>query len=232
MNTFAETELDGIRTSKSAMSNSRNKTIRERIARLQREEDGGAYTLSYVMIVPIVMLLVCLIVETTLMMSAKVGTVYAAYAGARVGSVWSSATSWTAAEEKINEAAVQAFVPFASAAKPERDSSAENIDVDALVRANAAFATKPVSDAYIKKKCRNAVGSIQVTTNGPPASWDSDIEVTIRYDCPFRIPGIGRIFGEESGDGYVFRLTSKATLQNEGPQNDSQGLGIGYGTLE
>ena len=82
--------------------------------RLVRDEEGGAYTLSYVMVVPIIMLLMCLIVETTLMLSAKLGTVYAAFAGARVASVWSSAADWDRAEQRIEQAAIKAFVPFAS----------------------------------------------------------------------------------------------------------------------
>ncbi len=57
-------------------------TVTTQLQKLNRGEEGGAYTLSYVMVIPLLMLLVCAIVETTLMMSAKLGTVYAAYAAA------------------------------------------------------------------------------------------------------------------------------------------------------
>ena len=67
-----------------------NPTLR----RLAVEEDGAAYTLSYVMVIPVYALLICLIIETCLMLTAKLGTVYAGYAAARSASVWSSATTW------------------------------------------------------------------------------------------------------------------------------------------
>jgi len=208
------------------------------IASLQRlafDEEGGAYTLSYVMVMPFVMLFMCLVVETTLMLSAKLGTVYSAYAGARVALVWSSATDWTNAERRIHKAAKQAFVPFASGSSSNRGSndSATSSDAGKYYESYSAYVDESVSEAYVNKKYKNAFSSLDVETNGPPVSWDSDITVTVSYECPFRIPGIGRLLGEEDGNGgYYFPLTSQATLQNDGPQNDTQTLGIGYGTLE
>ncbi len=199
---------------------------------LARDEQGGAYTLSYVMVVPIVMLLMCLIIETTLMMTAKLGTVYAAYAGARAGSVWATATSWEQAEDRIERAAVQAFVPFASGSSRPGESQ-ESSGASRYVDSYQAFVDDPVSESYVTKKYQNAVASLSVTTDGPPARWDSELTVTVEYEFPFRVPGIGRLLGQPDGNGgYQFVLSSQAALQNEGPQNDRQELGIGYGRLE
>ena len=57
------------------------------LRRLASDEDGAAYTLSYVMVIPLYALLICLIIESVLMMTAKLGTVYSAYAAARTASV-------------------------------------------------------------------------------------------------------------------------------------------------
>ena len=73
--------------------------------RLANDEDGAAYTLSYVMVIPVYALLICLIIESVLMLTAKLGTVYAAYAAARTASVWSSATTWEKTMEKAKKAA-------------------------------------------------------------------------------------------------------------------------------
>ena len=203
------------------------------LSRLAFDEDGGAYTLSYVMVVPFVMLFMCLIVETTLMLSAKLGTVYAGFAGARVATVWSSATNWDNAEERIEQAAVKAFVPFASGSVTRTGDGEAEIDVDAYYESYSEYVDDPVSEAYVRKKYKNAASSLTITTDGPPENWDSDITVTVKYECPFRIPGIGRLLGEKGSDGgYYFPLTSKVTLTNDGPQNDEQKLGIGYGTLD
>ena len=202
------------------------------LKRLALDEDGGAYTLSYVMVVPFVMLFMCLIVETTLMLSAKLGTVYSAYAGARVATVWSSATTWDNTEDRIERAVIKSFVPFASGSS-SRQGDAGDVEMDNYYESYAAYVDEPVSQAYVRKKYGNAANSLTITTDGPPSSWDSDITVTVKYECPFRIPGIGRLLGEQGSDGgYYFPLTSKVTLQIEGPQNNTQKLGIGYFSID
>ena len=166
------------------------------------------------------------------MLSAKLGTVYSAYAGARVATVWSSATSWDDAEDRLERAVVKAFVPFASGSSSRQDDAGD-VEMDGYFESYSAYVDEPVSESYVRKKFKNAASSLTITTDGPPSSWNSDITVTVKYECPFRIPGIGRLLGEQGGDGgYYFPLTSKVTLQNEGPQNDAQELGIGYGTLD
>lgn len=200
--------------------------------RIACDEDGGAYTLSYVMVVPFVMLFMCLVIESTLMLSAKLGTVYSAYAGARVASVWSSATSWERAQTRIEQAAIQSFVPFASGSAGKMDEAGD-VDHQRYYESYSDFVDDPTSSAYVRKKYRNAQSSLTITTDGPPSNWNSDITVTVTYDFPFRVPGIARLLGERGSDGeYYFPLTSRITLQNDGPQNDTQDLGIGYGTLE
>lgn len=202
------------------------------LKRLAFDEDGGAYTLSYVMVVPFVLLFMCLVVETTCMLSAKLGTVYSAFAGARVATVWSSATSWNQTQERIEQAAVKAFVPFASGASNGPSDGGE-ADIDGYYNSYVAYVDEPVSKAYVGKKYKNTLNSISVKTDGPPEKWDNDITITVIYQSPFRVPGIGRLLGEKGNDGgYYFPLQFSVTLQNEGPQNDKQDLGIGYGTLE
>jgi Flp pilus assembly protein TadG len=215
-------------------SSTTNRTWRwqQPIVDLAKSEDGGAYTLSYVMVIPILMLLICLIVETTLMMCAKVGTVHAAYSGARAASVWSSATnSWSESETRIQQAAIQSFVPYASGISLGSSGDTE-ADVDAYVRAYKDFADKPVSDKYIRSKYKNAASLLKVTVDAP-ARWDSDLTVNVAYKFPFNVPGIGRLIGESGAGGhYYFRLESEVTLRNDGPQNKDQDLGIGYGRFE
>ena len=200
------------------------------VGSLLRDEGGAAYTLSYVMVIPILMLLTCVIVETTLMMSAKIGTSYSAYSGARTAIVWSSAAdSWSDVEEKIERAAIQSFVPFASGMG--KNSSAPNRAND-YVASYTSFADKSVSENYVRSKYANAVDRLKVTTDGAPSSHDSDIRVTVEYRFRFNIPGIGKLIGEKDEDGYSFPLRSSATLQNEGPKNEQQTMGIGYGKLD
>ena len=197
---------------------------------LVRDEHGGAYTLSYVMVIPILMLLTCLIIESTLMMMAKVGTSYAAFSGARTAIVWSSASdNWDLAENRIEKAAIQSFVPFSSGMGAQ--GSAPN-EASAYSSSYTAFVDEPVSESYIRAKYSNAARRLKVTVSGPPRSHDSEIKVTVAYRFRFNMPGIGKLIGEKDDDGYSFPLKSTATLQNEGPKNQQQDLGIGYGKLD
>jgi pectate lyase len=147
--------------------------------------------------------------------------------------VWCSATSWSKAEQKIEQAAVMSFVPFASASRSPAGGTVDGLSgADTYVQAYEEFVGRPVSTKYVRAKIANAAGSLNVATSGPPADWQTDMTVTVEYLFPFHIPGIGRLIGQQGSDGgYYFPLKSEATLQNEGPRNDSQTLGIGYGTL-
>ena len=200
------------------------------IGNLIWDEDGGAYTLSYVMVIPILMLLTCVAIETALMMGAKVGTSYAAYSGARTAIVWSSASdNWSETEAKIEKAAIQSFVPFASGMGSTGSTPDE---ANEYAKSYTSFASEPVAEGYVRAKYANAVKRLTITVDGPPDVHDSDISVTVEYRFRFNIPGIGKLFGEADGEGYSFPLSTTATLQNEGPKNEDQELGIGYGTFE
>jgi hypothetical protein len=206
---------------------------------LLRSECGAAYTLSYVMVVPIFAWLMCLIAESVVMMSAKLGTEYAAFVAARTASVWSSAGGWKKAEEKGREAAFQAFVPFASGTQPIRPLDAGKVAsivgnrrTAAFLLANKEFASQSVSAKYLTKKYLNAHMALNVTFDGAPSAWNSPIKVTAEYRYPFQVPGIGRLLGKRGLDGrFYYPLRTTVSLPNEGPQNKTQTLGIGYGTL-
>lgn len=200
--------------------------------RLATDEDGAAYTLSYVMVIPVYALLMCMIVESVLMMTAKLGTVYAAFAAVRTATVWSSATSWEKATAKAQHAAVSAMTPFASGTHGGGEK-ATNADAIAYEGAYHAFAKAPISDKFLRNKYGYAQEHVKVEIDGPPTDATAPITAKVTYEFPFNVPGIARIFGKKGNDGkFYFRLTSEATLDNEAPQDNQKTIGIGYGILE
>ena len=206
------------------------------LRRFARDEEGAAYTLSFVMVMPIYALLMCLIIETVLMMSAKLGTVYAAFAAARSASVWSSATTWEKAEKKAQQAAMQSMVPFASGTQSAFSSVPVSPDslkgFPAYWLAYQAYAKDPVANKYILSKYGYASRHVKVTIAGPPATSDAPITAKVTYDFPFNVPGIGRLLGKQGVDGYYYTISSEVTIPNEGPRDNRKTIGIGYGTLE
>jgi hypothetical protein len=213
------------------------------LRRLACDEDGAAYTLSYVMVIPIYALLICLIIETCLMLTAKLGTVYAAYAAVRSASVWSTATTWENAQKKAKKSAIHAMVPFASGTQSIAQTAPLPGDVDnvgdaaldsaAFLAEYQLFAEKPVATQYLTTKYAFALRHVKVQIDGPPATGDAEITAKVTYEFPFNVPGIGMLLGRRGGDGgYYFDLTSEATIPNEGPRGALKNIGIGYGTLE
>lgn len=200
-----------------------------RLRRLSRDETGAAYTLSLVMVVPIYLFLMCLVVETTLVLSAKSGTIYAAYQASRAGVVWSSSASWPQTEAKMRQAAVEAMVPFASGTQRRGKLEPESARARRFLDAYEEYARSKAHRPYLASKYRYAEKAVTVTSDGPPAAWHSDLKVTVKYDFPFNVPGIGRLLGEKRSDGqFYFPITSEAVLQNEGPKNAAQRTGIRY----
>ncbi|MFK7821294.1 MAG: hypothetical protein AB8G99_21445, partial [Planctomycetaceae bacterium] len=137
---------------------------------------------------------------------------------------------WADTEKRVEDAAIKSFVPFASAMGSKGTAPA---DVGSYTKAYKSFANDAVSEGSIKAKYANAAERISVRTNGKPRSHDADVSVTVEYRFRFNMPGIGKLLGEKgSGGDYFFPLSSTATLQNEGPKNARQELGIGYGKLD
>jgi Flp pilus assembly protein TadG len=211
---------------------------RHQIVRVAAEEEGAAYTISYVMVIPCYALLICILIETAALFPAKIGTVYSAYAAARTAAVWSSATDWQNAEAKSIAAGKRAFVPFASATQGfARDSISGESAL--YVLAQESFAEVPVKEQYLLSKFQYAQRAVTVNVS-QPGSWDDEITAMVSYEFPFNVPGVSRIFGKKRDDGsWYFPIQSSVRLANQAPQNTfdnnqsmTTSLGIGYGTLE
>ncbi len=206
---------------------------RRAIPRFPRDERGAAYALSYVMVVPLYFIFVCLVVETSHILVTKAGTVYAAFAGARTAVVWESAEP---GEVRIRTmiAARQAFVPFATGLKipgatvPPATSTHNRY----LETYKELLDDRPVSDGYLLTKLANTDTALDVDYRAP-ASWSDDVQVNVVYRFRFHVPVIGHALGTRAEDGYrYFNIATTVRLQNEGPQNATQRTGISYASPE
>ena len=90
--------------------------------RIHNDTNGAAYSLSFIMVLPFLVLSIALVMETTFMLVAKIGTMHAAFAAARTASVWTtrdarfqtSDDDFLLARAKAQQAAVTAMVPYSS----------------------------------------------------------------------------------------------------------------------
>lgn len=202
------------------------------------KEDGAAYAVPYVMTFPLYAMFVGLVIECSLMLIAKVGTMYSAYAATRSAVVWESAKTGSGSssqqkmQDKAQRAAFLAMVPFASGSSQH---SAQNVSGAELVPAVIAAAQQYrggrfVNSNYLTRKVRYAASHMKVTSitresNEP----DALLTATVNFDAPFHIPGIGRLLGKPSGRGYyVMDVVTQVSLPSESPQNAARDIGIRY----
>ena len=85
-----------------------------------RDEEGASYAIPFVLTLPFMLLIFCCVLQGTLVLLVKYGTVHAAYAAARAAIVWQGADPQSSREGRrladfyADRAAVLAMAPFAS----------------------------------------------------------------------------------------------------------------------
>lgn len=202
--------------------------------RIHSDEKGAAYALSYVMVVPLYLIFVCLVVETSTILVTKIGTVYAANAGARAAIVWQSSAQPDEVENRVAAASRQSMVPFATGLRvpgtaPAPTSSNSIRYLDAY---ESMIDDPPVPRSRMANRLDNVATAMDVEFR-PAASWSDDVEVTVSYRFRFHVPVIGHALGTRGADGYrYYTIQSTVRLQNEGPQNQNQRTGISYASPE
>lgn len=201
-------------------------------------EEGAGYTLDYVLTLPFYGFVVCLVIESTLLLVVKMGTVYAAYSAARAAIVWNSATTSLLAgnqrDKMVQLAAVQAMTPFASGnpmhaagtGLGNNQSVVGLADGPAYTRAYRAFVDNPIgSAAYMEAKYQYAQRSTHARVTsllvGSPGAWNAPLTVKVSFDSPFTMPGVSRFLGSKVNGIWCRRIESEVTLPNEGPRIDA-----------
>ncbi len=196
-----------------------------------QNEQGSAYTLSYVMVLPFVAVLVMLTAETAMILLTKLGTSYAAYAAARTAIVWEPSASEEVTIQKATQAAAQAITPFANGLSSDTKTNLGTapLEEDYVKVLQASSGTK-ASMGYVRKKYRysqnaTSVSVVKVQNGGEAEPWEYDLQCTVEYRYAFHVPFIARFYG--SPDGRMV-ITSKSSLPSESPKNTEQALGISY----
>jgi Flp pilus assembly protein TadG len=200
-----------------------------RWAELVRGEEGVSYTLSYVLVLPLYLLFVCVVFEASWLLMGKIGTLYAAHAGARSQVVWASAQPSNLATTRTNQSVWSAMAPFVSAEPRWRfvplEATLQAAEYTAAYRSNL---TPNHPNANVPDSTLGARYLWAASRTSWQAQFDTprkgDVTVTVTYDAPLHIPGAARIFSS----GRDFTIRSSATLPSEAPVSADGTLGIEY----
>ena len=211
---------------------------RPRWVELAHGEEGLSYTLSYVLVFPIYFLFVCVVFEASWLLVAKVGTMYAAHAGARSQVVWSSAQTEQKglAIKRTNQAVWTAMTPFITGdprwISVPGQALLQSVEYVAAYKAHFSsgdpYADAPNETLGARYHCAASRTTWDVQVDPDPAHPNGDVTVTVTYLAPLHIPGAARVLNAGSGTLNEYRIVSTATLPNEAPANRSRTLGIDY----
>jgi len=226
---------------------------RLRIISFHQDQRGAAYSLAFILVFPFIVFLVALIIETSFMLVAKLGTMHAAFAAARTATVWSTADTKTKlnekgltnlAQSKAEKAAVIAMVPYAAGTGnfSEKDKDAENYwkiydEFRTISPTPKKSKYSELSDRYIQNKYRYTARNTRVelslvspkktgsASNLKP--YEKMVQAEVTYVYPFHIFPVGKQLGAKEADGKpVYKIHSTAWINNECPQNDSGKIDI------
>lgn len=214
-------------------------------------EEGASYIFSYMLAFPIYLLLVCFVIQSTMIIITKIGVMHAAHMAARSAVVWRSANPFSLsagkklAQDKADAAAVMAIAPYASGLKGHRQmylydlSGAQARALKALPKAliyknlyNKVLShpEAPADLDYVGRKFVYAAAMTSVKLTEKSRAFNGELTAEVSYSMPIHIPGAGRIMGQLhwTRKGYYRVIRAKATLPLETPESDDQLLGIGY----
>ena len=210
---------------------------RPRLAVLHRDEQGITYSMNYVLVIPIYLLIVCMVVEATFLVTAKIGTMYAAHAGARSAVVWDSANP--------PELPGQAGPPVG----PDRDGPVRQRQPEATGRGHGPAGRRrdrrpglrqglcgPLAVAG-RQRCQpgRPPGQVprgrrpdDVHPRRGPVSARRGREGDGHLPGPDVHPRAARLFDQDGQAPYEYTIQTTAILPNEAPVSADRKLGIDY----
>jgi len=221
--------------------------------RFHRNQSGASYSISFILILPFLVFLIALIIESSFILVAKIGTMHAAFGAARTATAWSTGDTSdstvggfsTSAQDKAEQAAITAMVPYASGTGKTVGYEQEATNYCRLYNDLKSSSANPkpggwgdeLHASYIMKKYCYAAAHTQVylsledinsSSNSKSAPWKKYVQAEVTYDYPFHILPVGRkLLGTEMPDGtIIYSITSTAKINNECPRNEKGSLGI------
>jgi len=203
-----------------------------------KEERAAATTVEFAMAIPVLILLICFVLDTTFLLMAKMGTVYAAFGTARSVCVWEASLDESSVNDWATSTAIRNMIPFSSGSKTLDRVSADSSSpyLEAYKNYTSEMDAKSASNKYITAKrdyaAKSVIAEVLVEPD-PDDSLGEVINVTVTYEYPTPFAVYAKLFGEKGHNGfYVIPVSSTIKLHNELPRNLDKKLGINYASKE
>ena len=198
------------------------------------DQEGASYTLGFVLTVPLYLLFVLMILESTMLLMTKIATVYSACAGARSMVVWHNFDE-NLAEQRRRQAVVSALTPFVVATDSQGsqsgssrpDATQESRD---YVAALESYSGVSADRLKVQRRYRRVDARTQLTVENTVDEHSTAqlVAVTVRYRAPLFVPVVARLLDQDGVYPYERIVTSTFTMPLEQIRSDDGTLGIYY----
>lgn len=198
-----------------------------------RGEQGVSYTLSFVITMPVYALILVTIAETTMLVLAKVGTVYAAYAGSRSLVVWETMQPSNLRDDRVRQAVVTALSPFvisSNASGSENGTPPGNAQkhAESYVDQLEEFSGETVRREKLINHVKNVSARTTITPQIPNRRHGEEAWVDVEFRAPLFTPGAARLLDPDRKYPYEYPIKSSVRMTLECPETPDQKLGIDY----
>jgi hypothetical protein len=202
------------------------------LAAALQNESGASYSISILLLLPLYLVICLCFAETTLMLSTKLGTMYAAHAGARSLAVW----DWVnpaVRENRLQQSVLTGlgtFVAsghelFSSAGTANWDPSQHIDDYHAALE---SLAQRSVDSERMQTHLERVAARTTIDWSVPDRQPFADVTVQVTYRAPFLFYAVGRLFDPDGRPPFELPVPSIVTLTLERPVSDDGTLGIDY----
>jgi hypothetical protein len=196
-----------------------------------RDPEGGFdYTINLIATFPLLGFLIGLVLETTLILTTKLGTAYAAYAAARSAVVWEIHGPDEVAR-KARQAALLAMAPFSRGLAPPPGRSPD--PVREMARSYADLYRReihgPVRPSFLALQYLRADRATSVEIENAPATRPV-LSARVRYRYPFRFGIIAILLAsrDRNTGERCWDISTTISLRRQEVLNGPRPLGIPY----
>jgi len=196
-----------------------------------RQEEGTSYILGFVITVPIYLLLVLTILESTMLLMTKIATTYAAYGGCRSTVVWHQFDD-DLEVERARQSVVNCLAPLvlsgdqigsrAGNAPPNTYSHAVEYVAALQKFSGDTLRHRKLFEHYYRVAARTEIEREFVQKETLKTT------VSVSYRAPLMVPGVARFLDQDGQYPYERVISSQVSMTVEMPQSASRTLGINY----
>ncbi len=207
--------------------------------RILRRTRGASYSLPFVLVVPLYLMLMIGAIEVAFLMLARIGTQYAAHAAARSAVVWRSARPANLRDERAHQSAAASLAAFVGGREKELETAGPvpawagplgddfatatqkfatpaAADDPAIPRPYQRSRTPPDAD-FLRRKYQIAAARTKVEVKADdPNNPRTPLTVTVTFRAPLYMPIVSRFLDPDRSAPFEYPLSATVVMAADG----------------